>query len=220
MDFQKARYNMVEQQIRPWDVLDFDILDALDEIPRELFVSQAQLGYAYADLALPLPNGGKMLEPKVVARMVQGLTLQKNDRVLEVGTGSGYATALLAKLAGEVLTCDVDSTQLAAAKSVLDGLQIMNVRYEAIDGLQGVADATFDAIYIGGSLPEVPEILKNQLVDGGRMVVVVGCEPVQHCIQITRTGSEFLQKTLFDTLIAPLQADSANWLKATGKFTF
>ena len=96
MDFDKARFNMVEQQVRPWDVLDFDVLDALEEIPRELFVNEALQGLAYADMELPLANGHKMLEPKVVARLAQGLKLTKNDTVLEIGTGSGYATALLA----------------------------------------------------------------------------------------------------------------------------
>ncbi|ENW4148736.1 TPA: protein-L-isoaspartate O-methyltransferase, partial [Neisseria gonorrhoeae] len=100
MDFEKARFNMVEQQIRPWDVLDFDVLDALEEIPRELFADESLQGLAYADMELPLANGHKMLEPKIVARLAQGLKLTKNDTVLEIGTGSGYATALLAKLAG------------------------------------------------------------------------------------------------------------------------
>ena len=221
MDFQKARLNMVEQQIRPWDVLDFDLLDALEEIPRELFVNAEQQGYAYADLTLALRNGSQMLEPKVVARMVQGLKLQKTNSVLEVGTGSGYATAVLAKLAGDVLTCDVDEQQLSAAKAVLNRLAFENVRYVVADGLQGLpSEAAFDAIYIGGSLPEVPEALKQQLADGGRMVVVVGSEPVQRCLLITRQGDEFMQKTLFDTLIAPLQSGHANWLKSTGKFVF
>ena len=112
MNFEQARFNMVEQQIRPWDVLDFDVLDALQDIPRELFVQPSQQGYAYADLALPLPNGSQMLEPKIVGRMAQGLALKKHERVLEIGTGSGYATAVLAKLAHEVTTCDIDRQQL------------------------------------------------------------------------------------------------------------
>lgn len=113
MDFEKARFNMVEQQIRPWDVLDFDVLDALEEIPRELFADESLQGLAYADMELPLANGHKMLEPKVVARLAQGLKLTKNDTVLEIGTGSGYATALLAKLAGRV----VSTTSMPNGKS-------------------------------------------------------------------------------------------------------
>ena len=221
MNFEQARLNMVEQQIRPWNVLDFELLDALEDIPRENFVTREQQGYAYADMALPLENGSFMLEPKVVARMVQGLQLseKKHDRVLEVGTGSGYATAVLAKMGENILTCDIDENQLIKAKTNLRNLNIENVRYENTDGLQGIADEMpFDAIYVGGSVVEVPEKLKAQLADGGRMVVVVGSEPVQRCLQITRNGDEFTQRTLFDTVITPLQG--GKWYKATGKFTF
>ena len=122
MNFEKARFNMVEQQVRPWDVLDFDVLDALSAIPREAFVSEAQKPYAYADKTLPLPNGGSMLEPKIVARMVQGLDLLPADKVLEIGTGSGYATALLCEMAGEVTTIDIDAEQQARAQKVLGSL--------------------------------------------------------------------------------------------------
>ena len=146
MNFEQARFNMVEQQIRPWDVLDFDVLDALQDIPRELFVQPSQQGYAYADLALPLPNGSQMLEPKIVGRMAQGLALKKHERVLEIGTGSGYATAVLAKLAHEVTTCDIDRQQLNAAQAVLKGLQLDNIRYQAIDGLNTLpANAAFSS---------------------------------------------------------------------------
>jgi len=116
--FEQARFNMVEQQIRPWSVLDFDVLDALAEVPREQFVTPEQQAYAYADLSLPLPNGSAMLEPKVVARLIQGLKLTKKDTVLEIGTGSGYATAVLAKLAGRVITIDTDEAQQHGAQRV------------------------------------------------------------------------------------------------------
>lgn len=135
MDFEKARFNMVEQQIRPWDVLDFDILDALEEIGREHFVGEAFQGLAYADMELPLANGHKMLEPKVVARLAQGLKLKKDETVLEIGTGSGYATALLSKLAGKVVTDDIDAKQQQRAKKVLDELGFANVDYVQNNGL-------------------------------------------------------------------------------------
>lgn len=206
MDFAQARFNMVEQQIRPWDVLDFDLLDVLEEIPREVFVLPEQQGYAYADIALSLGNGSMMLEPKIVARMVQGLKLQRADRVLEVGTGSGYATAVMAKLAGHVTTYDVDETQLAFAKNVLQSLSYDNIHFEHGDGLQVNQGAIYDAIYIGGSLPMLPETLLQQLnPQGGRMVVVVGGQPVQHCLLIVREGESFKQTVLFDTQIFGLQ---------------
>ena len=155
---------MVEQQIRPWDVLDFDLLDALEAIPREAFVGEEQKNYAYADLALTLPNGGAMLEPKIVARMIQGLALKKTDKVLEIGTGSGYASAVLSKLAAEVVTVDIDPEQQARAKTVLDGLGYDNIVFQTNDGLRTQnASAPFDAVYIGGAVDDIPEILTQQL---------------------------------------------------------
>lgn len=221
MDFQKARFNMVEQQIRPWNVLDFDILDALEDIPREKFVQKHQYGYAYADMSLQLANGGYMQEPKIVARMVQALTLRKSDSVLEVGTGSGYATLLLGKLAAEVLSVDIDAQQQAIAQSsVKPLLSNENIRFQHSDGLDASQfDDEFDAIYIGGSLPEVPEALLNRLkADGGRMVVMVGTAPLQHCYLITRTGSsEFQRNIVFDGCIAGLNDKS---LPKTHQFQF
>ncbi|MCP1660546.1 protein-L-isoaspartate O-methyltransferase family protein [Neisseria perflava] len=205
MDFAKARFNMVEQQIRPWDVLDFDVLDALMEIPRERFVGDKLQGVAYSDTELPLPNGAKMLEPKVVARLAQGLKLTKQDKVLEIGTGSGYATALLAQLAGEVVTCDVDAVQQNRAKAVLDGLDYRNVFYAQNDGLNSLSEGEpFDAIYVGGAVGDIPEILKKQLKDGGRMVIIVGGKPVQHARLLTRKSDSFEETVLFDTQVARL----------------
>ena len=154
--FEQARFNMVEQQIRPWSVLDIDVLDALAEVPREQFVAPEQQAYAYADLSLPLPNGSAMLEPKVVARLIQGLKLTKKDTVLEIGTGSGYATAVLAKLAGRVITIDTDETQQQQAKAVLDRLGLTNIDYRIGDGLVNPPIATVCAIYVGGSCPVMP----------------------------------------------------------------
>ncbi|WP_416189493.1 protein-L-isoaspartate O-methyltransferase family protein [Neisseria sp. CCUG17229] len=218
MDFDKARFNMVEQQIRPWDVLDFNVLDALMEIPRERFVAKNQQGLAYSDTELPLPNGHKMLEPKVVARLAQGLKLSKQDKVLEIGTGSGYATALLAELAGEVVSDDLDIEQQNRAKAILDDLGYQNIYYAQNDGLaEHTEGAPFDAIYVGGGVYDVPETLKAQLKDGGRMVVVVGNKPVQRALLVTRNGNEFSQSVLFDTLIAHLN-DKTN--QPFGDFDF
>ena len=218
MDFEKARFNMVEQQIRPWDVLDFDLLDALQDLPRELFVSEDQKAYAYTDCPLPLPNGGTMIEPKIVARMVQGLALKKTDNVLEIGTGSGYATALLAKLSHEVTTIDVDADQQVRAKAALGAIDQENVVFQTGDGLAAaVGGAPFDAIYVGGSLPRIPEGLKAQLKDGGRMVVIVGNHPVQRAQLLTRQGNEFIETTLFDTKVPSLSTDA---LSIGSTFTF
>lgn len=210
MDYKQARFNMVEQQVRPWDVLDFDVLDALEAIPREEFVTPEQRGYAYADVPLKLLNGSYMLEPKIVARLAQGLKLKKTDKVLEVGTGSGYATALLAMLANHVLTLDTDAQQQQFAHIVLNRLNFLNISYQVGDGLQLATDEVFDAIYIGGSLPIVPEHLLSKLnPDSGRMVVIVGNAPVQRALQITRNGDNYSEKVLFDTLVTGLHAKTA-----------
>lgn len=205
MDFEQARFNMVEQQIRPWDVLDFDVLDALSDIPREAFVSEAHRPLAYADTALPLPNGGRMLEPRIVARLIQGLALKKDQKVLEIGTGSGYATAVLAKLAADVVTVDIDAEQQERAKQALTSIDCDNIQYQNGDGLTTQnAAAPFDAIYVGGGIDSVPENLTAQLKDGGRLVAIIGHAPVQQAVLLTREGSSFKQTTLFDTLVPAL----------------
>lgn len=216
MNFEQARFNMVEQQIRPWDVLDFDILDALSDLPRERFVMPEQLGYAYADTPLPLPNGGRMLEPKVVARMIQGLKLQKSDTVLEIGTGSGYATALLATLAGRVISVDVDEVQQQRAAAVLADLGITNVEFRVLDGLHGLSDA-FSAVYVGGSCPVMPEKLKAQLKENGRMAVIIGEAPVMRATLVTRRGDTFSETVMFDTVAPALHSKAT---PAPGSFRF
>lgn len=218
MDFQQARFNMVEQQIRPWDVLDFDLLDALETIPREEFVMPEQRGYAYADLPLPLPNGHYMLEPKIVARLVQGLALKKHETVLEVGTGAGYATAVLASLAAHVYTIDTDAQQQQFAHTILKRLNFLNIDYTVGDGLQSQGEAQYDAIYIGGGLPIVPETLfPNLKPNGGRMVVIVGSAPVQRAMLITRHDDTFQERVLFDTLVVGLNQKA---ISTGSKFVF
>ncbi|MDO4997244.1 MAG: protein-L-isoaspartate O-methyltransferase [Neisseria sp.] len=218
MNFEKARFNMVEQQIRPWDVLDFDVLDALSDIAREYFVGEQHQGLAYADQTLPLPNGSHMLEPRIVARLVQGLTLKNTHKVLEIGTGSGYATAVLAKLAEQVISVDIDVEQQNRAAAALQKSGIENISLQVGDGLreQNTA-APFDAIYVGGAIAEIPETLKNQLSDNGRLVAVVGTAPVQRAILLEKNGNEYKQSVLFDTLIPSLNSQVA---KAKDPFNF
>lgn len=209
MNFETARFNMVEQQIRPWDVLDFGLLDVLSEIPREKFVQDNQLGYAYADIALPLKNGSYMLEPKIVARMIQGLALQPTDNIIEIGTGSGYATAILAHLGTHVTTYDIDEQQLKDAETTLTTLNYKNITYQHADGFLIKTPEKFDAIYIGGSIPSIPDKLKENLSPkGGRMVVIVGNKPLQHCLLITRQGDKYTQTTLFDTCVTALKTNN------------
>ncbi|WP_434778756.1 protein-L-isoaspartate O-methyltransferase family protein [Neisseria sp. Ec49-e6-T10] len=218
MDFSKARFNMVEQQIRPWSVLDLNVLDHLLEIPREAFVASGQERVAYTDTHLPLPNGGVMLEPKIVARMIQALAIKPTDKVLEVGTGSGYATALLSKLAQSVLTVDIDQEQQEKAKQTLTKLAYQNINYHVADGLQNIDQGKFDAIYIGGACDTVPEALKEQLAENGRLVIIVGRSAVMQAMLYTLKDNQFTEKVLFDTNV-PYLTNTKN-PGFSGKFEF
>jgi protein-L-isoaspartate(D-aspartate) O-methyltransferase len=206
MDFEKARFNMVEQQIRPWDVLDMNILDLLFEVKRELFVPAGKRDLAFVDTQLPLPNGTFMLEPKVEARLVQDLEIKPNDRILEIGTGTGYVTALLAKLGREVVSIEIDPAMKAQAEKNLESAGVDNVELLEGNGLEGApSKAPFDVILVGGSVPVVPEKLKAQLAVGGRMAAIVGEEPVMRALIVRRENeTAFGQSTSFDTSIARL----------------
>lgn len=218
MDFQKARFNMVEQQIRPWDVLDFNLLDAIEALPRERFVTPEQQGYAYADTALVLPNGHMMAEPKTVARMIQALELKPSDHVLEIGTGSGYTAAILSRLAAQVVSCDTDEQQLHRAREALSSLCLSNITLRSADGLALSESGSYDAVCISGSLPELPGHIADYLnPQGGRLVAVVGKAPLQQCILLRRNGSEFTRTVLFETAIPALDGKAA---KPAGAFTF
>ncbi len=213
MDFAKARFNMVEQQIRPWDVLDFDLLDALSEIPRERFVQTQHQNIAYADEKLPLANGGKMLEPRVLAKMIQALELTKQTKVLEVGTGSGYGTAILSLLSQQVLTVDIDQTQQNTARDALNSCELSNISYAICDGLHGVSEqAPYDAIIIGGAIPAISNSLKEQLTDGGKLIAIINNTFPMKAVLIVRSGNSFNETTLFETdapLLVSKQANAA-----------
>ena len=150
-DFEQARHNMVEQQIRPWDVLDQRVLDLLFAVKREDFVPPAYRSLAFADLELPLPNGSRMWTPKMEARVVQELMLRQNDRVLEIGTGSGYLTALLASEAADVTSVEIDASQASEARAKLARFGFTNVRVEVGDGAQGFGNDVYDVIVLPGS---------------------------------------------------------------------
>ena len=206
MDFEKARFNMVEQQIRPWDVLDPKVLDLLFHVKREEFVDAAQRTLAFVDTELPMKNGSKMLQPKLEARLAQDVGVRAEDKVLEIGTGAGYLTALLAKLGRHVYSVELDADIKAQAAENLKKAGISNVTLVEGNGLEGLASqAPFDVIVVGGSLPVVPENLKVQLAIGGRMIVIVGDKPVMTTKLIKRESETgFSETNLFETCIARL----------------
>ena len=205
-----ARFNMVEQQIRPWDVYDENVLKALVKIRRENFVPAAYRAMAFSDLEIPLilqstDTHQVMLAPKMEARLAQLLALSPDDCILEVGTGSGYQAALLSELASDVTSIEIDPRLVAFAQNNLQQAQIKNVKVETGDGSNGWGTAEYDAILVTGSLPGIPDALKYQLRVGGRMVVVVGQAPVMTVYRITRTtAASFETTSLFETVIKPL----------------
>lgn len=218
-DVEIARFNMVEQQIRPWNVLDSKVLDALSAVRREQFVPPALRALAFSDLELPLQINAVdtrqvMLAPKVEARLAQELQLTPTDCVLEIGTGSGYQAALLAHLAQQVTSVEIDSRLVAFAQQNLQLNNVTNVKVETGDGRNGWGTTEYDAILVTGSVPSVPDALKYQLRVGGRLVVVVGQAPVMTAVRITRNSAASFETTpLFDTLIKPLRGVSVSKFK-------
>jgi len=207
LDFERARFNMVEQQIRPWEVLDQQVLDLLFRVRREEYVPERHRQLAFADLEIPLGHGEKMLSPKIEARLLQELALGAEDRILEVGTGSGYMSALLASLGGHVYSVDIVPEFVAAAADRLKAHGINNVTLEPGDAARGWnKHGPYDAIVLTGSVPVLPESFRASLKPGGRLVAVVGQPPVMEAQIITCVAPGAYQTAgLFETCIAPLR---------------
>lgn len=218
-DTELARFNMIEQQIRPWLVQDHNVLQALFDVRRERFVPPRMRALAFSDVELPLVVNGvdtheTMLTPKVEARLIQELQLKPTDCVLEIGTGSGYQAALLARLAQQVTSTEIDSRIAAFGSENLSRNQIDNVKVEIGDAHAGWGTAEYDAILLTGSVPTVPDALKYQLSIGGRMVVVVGTQPIMTACRITRTSAaSFDTEGVFDTVIKPLRGTAVPQFK-------
>lgn len=218
-DVEQARFNMVEQQIRPWDVLDPKVLDALFAVRRELFVPPALRALAFSDLEIPLEINAvntrqNMLAPKIEARLAQELLLQPTDCVLEIGTGSGYQAALLAYLAQQVTTVEIDSRLATFAQQNLQVNNVADVKVETGDGRNGWGSTEYDASLVTGSVPVVPDALKYQLRVGGRLVVIVGQAPIMTAYRITRTtAASFETVSLFETVIKPLRGTTVSQFK-------
>ncbi|MBU0890274.1 MAG: protein-L-isoaspartate O-methyltransferase [Gammaproteobacteria bacterium] len=208
----QARYNMIEQQIRPWNVLDFDVLELLAVVHRENFVPPAYRSLAFMDMEVPLLGddaeeavrlGLSMLQPRVEARILQDLQVKSTDRVLEIGAGSGYMAALLAYRAERVVSLEINPELAEMARENLRDAGVQNAEVRLGDGARdAIADGPFDVIVLSGSVAEVPSALLSLLRDGGRLGAIVGSDPVMRFTVTRRTGDRFETTSPWDT-IAP-----------------
>ena len=203
---EQARFNMIEQQIRPAEVLDTNVLNVIAEVPREFFVPDAYRALAFADANIPLPNGQQMMSPIQEARLLQALDIQPTDDILEIGTGSGYLTALLAKLGKHVTSIEIDQELSNSAAQKLHQQNITNVKLDVADGAEGWPDkAPYDVIAVTGSLPMMNDSFKHQLKVGGRLFVISGSQPAMSAQLIIRINeTQWSQEELFETVIPPL----------------
>ena len=217
MNIEQARFNMIEQQIRPWDVLDPAVLDLLFVVKREDFAPAAYRNLAFADMEIPLGSGQVMLAPKIEAKMLQELAIKNTDKVLEIGTGSGYMAALLAARAEHVVTVESRSELAELARQNLQQANVTNVTVEVGDGANGWSPrGPYDAIVVSGSVPTLPDALLKQLRVGGRMAIVVGQAPVMEAQLITCTAEGVYNTViLFETVIPALEG-----IACKGGFSF
>jgi protein-L-isoaspartate(D-aspartate) O-methyltransferase len=208
MNYEQARFNMVEQQIRTWEVLDQQVLQVMLHTPREDFVPAAYRALAFADTNIPLGQGQVMMIPSVEGRLLQSLALRKTDKVLEIGTGSGYVTACLAKLARQVESVDIMPGFVDGAARKLAAQGIGNVMLGSGDASEGWRNGTqYDAIAVTASVPVIPESYKKALAINGRLFVIVGdaSMPIMSAYLVTRvTENQWIQESLFETSIPPL----------------
>ncbi len=207
MNVEQARFNMIEQQIRPWDVLDQSVLSLLATMRREDFVPAAYRAMAFVDSEVPLGDGQAMLAPRVEARLLQELQVQRHESVLEIGAGSGFMAALLGHKAQTVMSLELRPARVRKAADNLRRPGVRTVQVREGDGSQGlVAEGPFDVIVLSGSVAAVPPTLLDQLKPGGRLVAIVGQEPVMRATLFTRTGaSAYAQTELFDTVATRLE---------------
>ncbi len=203
----RARYNMVEQQIRPWDVADKKVLQVLSDSRRDEFVPEAYRQLAYADTEIPIGAGQYMMAPKLEARLLQSLQIDPEDDIFEIGTGSGFLTACLAQLGNRVTSVEIHPELAAQAQQRLERAGISNVSVRSGDGLGNPAeDGPFDVIAVTGSLPYPEEDLQRWLSIGGRLFVVIGRAPAMEATLITRVSEEMWRtEVLFETVLAPLE---------------
>ena len=201
-----ARFNMVEQQMRPWEILDPEVLHVIKSLDRADFVSDCYKGLAYADCRIPFGHDAQMLPPTIEGRLLQALMIKDSDTILEVGSGSGYITACLASLGKQVLSVDINEENLDFARQNVAKAGISNVDFKLADGLSSEYQESYDVIAVTGSVTVIPDNLKQALNHDGRMFVVEGRSPVMQALLITRIDdTEWTTLSLFETDVPPLQ---------------
>ena len=207
MNFEIARFNMLEQQIRPWELLDQNSLNMMQQVPREEFVPAPYTMMSFCDTELPLKHNQKMLAPKIEAKILQAVQIKPSDNILEIGTGSGYLTALLASSGKSVESIDIFQDFLDSAEEKLNSLDLYNVNFKNIDLFNYTdTDNKYDVIVTGGSVTNVPDILKQALTIGGRLFIVRGQSPLMHAILYTRVSEDnWMEEILFETEIDALE---------------
>ena len=206
MNLEHARFNMIEQQIRPWGVLDGGVLSALERVPREAFVPPAFLHLAFADIEIPIGHGQSMMEPKLGARLLQALAPQPGERILEIGTGSGYVTALLAHTGASVTTVEIYPELSESAAEALGTVGVKNVSLEAGDAAAGWRrQDAWDGILLTASVPRLPAAFAESLAPEGRIIAVIGKAPAMEavCVDCDGAGS-LLMTSLFDAQLPPM----------------
>jgi protein-L-isoaspartate(D-aspartate) O-methyltransferase len=213
MNYEQARFNMVEQQIRPWSVLDDTVLQTMSSIPRDSFVIDSMKSMAYADIEIPLEHGESMMFPRMEGRLLQELELDVEDECLEIGTGSGYVTACMATMAKHIHSVDIFDDFLQSAGERLEANNIANVLLENKDGLKAFDPTSrsckkYDAIAVTGSLPEYIPLFEQLLKPEGRLFVVVGSQQTMHAMKVVRKtgkdGDTFDRTSIFETALTPL----------------
>jgi len=207
MNFDRARFNMVEQQVRPWEVLDARVLELLESVHREDFVPVRFRKLAFADLAIPLPQGQVMMRPKIEGRMLQAIELKDDETVLEVGTGSGFITACLAGLARHVVSVELYEELHLEAQTRLQDKHMDNIELFVGDVMNGwQPEQAHDVVVVTGSVPEIPEAFKGWVNPGGRLFVVTGDSPAMEARLLTRVGvTDWREESLFETDLPRLE---------------
>ncbi len=206
MNFEQARYNMIEQQLRPWKVLDPEVLDVLHVVKREEFVPATHRRLAFADTEIALGNGASMFAPKVEAHALQALAMKKHENVLEVGAGSGYMAALLGAHADHVWSIEIMPQLADLARENLRRAGVTNATVEVGNGLAGLAaNSPFDAVMVSGAVPKVPQVLLDQLKPDGRLFAFEGAAPAMEAVLYTRVGDSVRRVTLFETIVPALR---------------